>query len=60
MDGHRRPRARSGLGGPDPRHSDGTPQTPEDLTGMAVFLAGPGSDYITGQSFNVEGGLVMS
>ena len=38
----------------------GRPQTPEDLTGMAVFLAGPGSDYITGQSFNVEGGLVMS
>jgi meso-butanediol dehydrogenase/(S,S)-butanediol dehydrogenase/diacetyl reductase len=38
----------------------GRPQTPEDLTGMALFLAGPGSDYITGQSFNVEGGLVMS
>ena len=38
----------------------GRPETPEDLTGMAVFLAGPGSDYITGQSFNVEGGLVMS
>jgi len=38
----------------------GRPQTPEDLTGMAVFLAGPGSDYITGQSYNVEGGLVMS
>jgi meso-butanediol dehydrogenase/(S,S)-butanediol dehydrogenase/diacetyl reductase len=38
----------------------GRPEVPEDLTGMAVFLAGPGSDYITGQSFNVEGGLVMS
>lgn len=38
----------------------GRPEVPEDLTGMAVFLAGPGADYITGQSFNVEGGLVMS
>ncbi len=38
----------------------GRPETPEDLTGMAVFLAGPDSDYITGQSYNVEGGLVMN
>ena len=38
----------------------GRPETPEDLTGMAVFLAGQDSDYITGQSYNVEGGLVMS
>ena len=38
----------------------GRPETPEDLAGMAVFLAGPDSDYITGQSYNVEGGLVMS
>ena len=37
----------------------GRPQTPEDLTGMAAFLAGPDSDYITGQSYHVEGGLVM-
>ena len=34
-------------------------ETPEDLTGMAVFLASPDSDYITGQSFHVDGGLVM-
>jgi len=26
---------------------------------MAVFLAGPGSRNITGQAFNVDGGLVM-
>jgi meso-butanediol dehydrogenase/(S,S)-butanediol dehydrogenase/diacetyl reductase len=37
----------------------GRPETPEDLVGMAVFLAGPGSDYITGQCLNVDGGLVM-
>lgn len=35
------------------------PETPEDLTGMAAFLAGPGSDYITGQSFHVDGGVLM-
>lgn len=34
-------------------------ETPEDLTGMAVFLASADADYITGQSFNVDGGLVM-
>jgi len=36
------------------------PETPDDLTGMAVFLASADSDYITGQSYNVDGGLVMS
>lgn len=36
------------------------PETPEDLAGMAVFLAGPDSDYITGQSYHVDGGLVMN
>lgn len=35
------------------------PETPEDLAGMAVFLAGPDSDYITGQSYHVDGGMVM-
>lgn len=34
-------------------------ETPEDLAGMAVFLAGPDSDYITGQSYHVDGGMVM-
>jgi meso-butanediol dehydrogenase/(S,S)-butanediol dehydrogenase/diacetyl reductase len=38
----------------------GRPQTPEDLTGMAVFLASADSDYITGQAYNVDGGMVMS
>jgi NAD(P)-dependent dehydrogenase (short-subunit alcohol dehydrogenase family) len=26
---------------------------------MALFLAGPGARNITGQAFNVDGGLVM-
>ncbi len=35
-------------------------ETPDDLTGMAVFLASADSDYVTGQSYNVDGGVVMS
>lgn len=38
----------------------GRPSVPEDVVGLAIFLAGPGSDYITGQTYNVEGGIVMS
>ncbi|WP_346911679.1 L-iditol 2-dehydrogenase [uncultured Roseibium sp.] len=34
--------------------------TAEDLTGMAVFLAGPESDYIVAQTYNVDGGNWMS
>jgi meso-butanediol dehydrogenase/(S,S)-butanediol dehydrogenase/diacetyl reductase len=37
----------------------GRPETAEDLAGMAVFLASADSDYITGQSYHVDGGLVM-
>jgi meso-butanediol dehydrogenase / (S,S)-butanediol dehydrogenase / diacetyl reductase len=35
-------------------------ETPDDITGMAVFLASAEADYITGQSYNVDGGLVTS
>jgi 3-oxoacyl-[acyl-carrier protein] reductase len=31
-------------------------QTPEDMVGVVLFLAGPGADFITGQSFLVNGG----
>jgi NAD(P)-dependent dehydrogenase (short-subunit alcohol dehydrogenase family) len=31
---------------------------PEDIAVMAVFLASPGARNITGQSFNVDGGLI--
>ena len=31
-----------------------------DVAAMAVFLAGTGARYVTGQVFNVDGGLVMS
>ena len=34
--------------------------TPEDLTGMAVFLASRESDYVVAQTYNVDGGNWMS
>jgi NAD(P)-dependent dehydrogenase (short-subunit alcohol dehydrogenase family) len=34
-------------------------QTPEDMVGIVVFLAGPGSDFLTGQSFLVNGGALF-
>ena len=37
----------------------GRANDPEDIAAMAVFLAGPGARNITGQAFNVDGGLVM-
>lgn len=32
---------------------------PEDVADLAIFLASEKSDYITGQVFNVDGGMVM-
>jgi meso-butanediol dehydrogenase / (S,S)-butanediol dehydrogenase / diacetyl reductase len=32
---------------------------PEDIAGLATFLASPDSDYITGQSIQVDGGMVL-
>jgi NAD(P)-dependent dehydrogenase (short-subunit alcohol dehydrogenase family) len=34
--------------------------TPEDVAPLAVFLAGPGSDYITGQTIPVDGGYTTT
>lgn len=34
--------------------------TPEDIAPLAVFLAGPGSDYITGQTIHVDGGYATT
>jgi meso-butanediol dehydrogenase/(S,S)-butanediol dehydrogenase/diacetyl reductase len=33
--------------------------TPDDITGLAHFLASPASDYITGQTIIVDGGMVL-
>jgi meso-butanediol dehydrogenase/(S,S)-butanediol dehydrogenase/diacetyl reductase len=32
----------------------------DDVAGLVAFLAGPDSAYITGQTINVDGGLIMS
>ncbi len=32
---------------------------PEDIAALAVFLASPGARNITGQSFNVDGGVIL-
>ena len=34
--------------------------TPDDLTGMAIFLASSEADYIVSQTYNVDGGQWMS
>jgi NAD(P)-dependent dehydrogenase (short-subunit alcohol dehydrogenase family) len=38
----------------------GRANMPEDIAALAVFLASPGARNITGQSYNVDGGLVPS
>jgi NAD(P)-dependent dehydrogenase (short-subunit alcohol dehydrogenase family) len=37
----------------------GRPNDPEDIAALAVFLASPGARNITGQSFNVDGGVIF-
>ena len=37
----------------------GRPNEPEDVAALAVFLAGAGARNITGQSFNVDGGIIF-
>lgn len=37
----------------------GRPNAPEDLAALAVFLASPGARNITGQSLNVDGGIIF-
>jgi meso-butanediol dehydrogenase / (S,S)-butanediol dehydrogenase / diacetyl reductase len=37
----------------------GRVQTPEDVAAFVSYLAGPDSDYMTGQSVMIDGGIVM-
>ncbi len=37
----------------------GRPSQPDDLVGVSIFLASAGSDYMTGQSLLVDGGMVL-
>jgi NAD(P)-dependent dehydrogenase (short-subunit alcohol dehydrogenase family) len=32
---------------------------PQDVAGLAIFLASPDADNITGQAWNIDGGLIM-
>ena len=34
-------------------------KSPDDIANAALFLAGPGARYITGQVLTVDGGMVM-
>ena len=36
----------------------GRAETPEDVAGLVSYLAGPDSDYMTGQALIIDGGLV--
>lgn len=36
----------------------GRPETPDDVASLVSYLAGPDSDYVTGQSILIDGGLV--
>jgi meso-butanediol dehydrogenase/(S,S)-butanediol dehydrogenase/diacetyl reductase len=38
----------------------GRAQTPDDVAGLALYLASPAADYMTGQSMNIDGGLLMN
>jgi meso-butanediol dehydrogenase/(S,S)-butanediol dehydrogenase/diacetyl reductase len=38
----------------------GKPSTVDDIVGLAAFLASSDSDYITGQSIMVDGGMVLA
>ena len=37
----------------------GRPERADDVANVVAFLAGPDSDYMTGQALNVDGGMVM-
>ena len=37
-----------------------SPGTAEDIAPLAVLLSGPGSNYITGQTINIDGGYSTS
>jgi meso-butanediol dehydrogenase/(S,S)-butanediol dehydrogenase/diacetyl reductase len=36
----------------------GRPEVPEDVAGLVSYLAGPDSDYMTGQAILIDGGMV--
>ena len=37
----------------------GRPATPADIVGLTTYLASPESDYMTGQTIMIDGGMVL-
>jgi 3-oxoacyl-[acyl-carrier protein] reductase len=35
-------------------------EVPADLTGAVIFFASPESDFITGQTLSIDGGVAMN
>ena len=54
------PRVPGGEITPDQLIALGRVQTPDDVAGFVSYLAGPDSDYMTGQSVIIDGGIVMA
>lgn len=38
----------------------GRPAVPQDIANVAAFLASSDSDYMTGQTLNIDGGNIQS
>jgi hypothetical protein len=39
------------------QHPAGRVGTPEDVAGLALYLASPASAFVTGQNFIIDGGM---
>lgn len=52
-------RPRQAIEGSGPNIILGRPGTPDDVTGLTTFLASSDSDYITGQTIMIDGGMVL-
>ena len=56
--GHaRRPEVQAALAKDIPMHRVGQP---DDIKALALFLASPASEYVTGQEIHVNGGMYMA